>query len=74
VVGLNAANEVAVAEFLDRRIAYTDIPAVIERVLEMTPACPVDSIDDVERIDRDARDLALAACAGLGAGRSARAG
>lgn len=74
VVGLNAANEVAVAEFLDRRIAYTDIPVVIERVLEMTPACPVDSIDDVERIDRDARDLALAACAGLGAGRSARAG
>jgi len=74
VVGLNAANEVAVAEFLDRRIAYTDIPVVIERVLEMTPACPVDSIDDVERIDRDARDLALAACAGRGAGRSARAG
>lgn len=69
VVGLNAANEVAVAEFLDRRIAYTDIPVVIERVLEMTPACPVDSIDEVERIDRDARNLALAACAG----RSARA-
>jgi 1-deoxy-D-xylulose-5-phosphate reductoisomerase len=74
VVGLNAANEVAVAEFLDRRIAYTDIPVVIERVLEMTPACPVDSIDEVERIDRDARNLALAACAGRGAGRSARAG
>lgn len=74
VVGLNAANEVAVAEFLDRRIAYTDIPVVIERVLEMTPARPVDSIDGVERIDRDARDLALAACAGRGAGRSARAG
>lgn len=74
VVGLNAANEVAVAEFLDRRIAYTDIPVVIERVLEMTPARPVDSIDEVERIDRDARDLALAACAGRGAGRSARAG
>jgi 1-deoxy-D-xylulose-5-phosphate reductoisomerase len=74
VVGLNAANEVAVAEFLDRRIAYTDIPVVIERVLEMTPARPVDSIDEVERIDRDARDLALAACAGRGAGRSACAG
>ncbi len=74
VVGLNAANEVAVAEFLDRRIAYTDIPVVIEQVLEMTPARAVDSIEDVERIDRDARDLALAACAGLGAGRSARAG
>ena len=74
VVGLNAANEVAVAEFLDRRIAYTDIPVVIERVLEMTPARPVDSIDGVERIDRDARDLALAACAGRGAGRSACAG
>lgn len=74
VVGLNAANEVAVAEFLDRRIAYTDIPGVIERVLESTPARPVDSIDDVERIDRDARALAQDACAGEVAGRSARAG
>lgn len=74
VVGLNAANEVAVAEFLDRRIAYTDIPVVIERVLEMTPVRPVDSIDRVERIDRDARELALIACADRDAGRSARAG
>ncbi|MBX3663939.1 MAG: 1-deoxy-D-xylulose-5-phosphate reductoisomerase [Burkholderiales bacterium] len=74
VVGLNAANEVAVAEFLDRRIAYTDIPGVIERVLERMPARPVDSIDDVERIDRDARALAQDACAGDVAVRSARAG
>jgi 1-deoxy-D-xylulose-5-phosphate reductoisomerase len=66
VVALNAANEIAVAEFLDRRIGFSDIPALIERVVTLTPAQPIMTIDDVERIDRKARADALAACAGLG--------
>jgi len=74
VVALNVANEVAVAEFLERRIAYTDIPALIERVVEKTPAHAVRSVEDVEHIDREARAGAFAACAGRGAGRSVHAG
>ena len=38
---LNAADEVAVAAFLDERIPFTGIAAVIERVLEEMPAQPV---------------------------------
>jgi len=63
VVALNAVNEIAVAEFLDHRIAFTDIPALIERVVAATPVRPVTSLDDVERADRQARVDALAACA-----------
>jgi 1-deoxy-D-xylulose-5-phosphate reductoisomerase len=62
VVALNAVNEIAVAEFLDHRIAFTDIPALIEQVVAATPVRPVTSLDDVERADRQARADALAAC------------
>lgn len=65
VIALNAANEIAVAEFLDRRIGFVDIPELIERIVVMTPPDPVNSIGDVERIDRQARKAALAACVGL---------
>ena len=64
VVALNAANEIAVAEFLDHRIGFTDIPALIEQVIAETPVRPVASVDDVEHVDRQARADALAACAG----------
>jgi 1-deoxy-D-xylulose-5-phosphate reductoisomerase len=74
VIALNAANEIAVDEFLNRRIGFTDIPVLIERVVALTPAQPVTAIDDVERIDRKARADALAACAGLGAPRAASGG
>lgn len=71
VIALNAANEIAVAGFLDRRIGFGDIPAVIERVVVSTPTQPVANIEDVERIDGRARSDALAFCAGLGAPRAA---
>lgn len=74
VIALNAANEIAVAEFLDRRIGFTDIPVLIERIVKSTPAQSIMAIDDVERIDRKARSDALAACAGLGALRVASGG
>lgn len=55
---LNAADEVAVAAFLERRLPFLGIPAVIERVLEKIPATPVRSIDDVLVADNEARRLA----------------
>ena len=55
---LNAANEVAVDAFLDGRLGYTDIAAVIASTLQtMTPADPV-SIEDVLAIDAEARAAA----------------
>jgi 1-deoxy-D-xylulose-5-phosphate reductoisomerase len=52
---LNAADEVAVAAFLDGRIPFTGIAAVIERVLEEMPARPVTHFDDLFAIDAEAR-------------------
>lgn len=74
VIALNAANEVAVAEFLERRIAYTQIPVLIDTVVAKTPARAVNSVEDVERIDAEARAEAFAVCAGRGSERSVHAG
>jgi 1-deoxy-D-xylulose-5-phosphate reductoisomerase len=52
---LNAADEVAVAAFLDGRISFTGIAAVIERVLEQMPAQPIGHFDDLFATDAEAR-------------------
>jgi 1-deoxy-D-xylulose-5-phosphate reductoisomerase len=53
---LNAADEIAVAAFLEERIGFTAIPAVIERVLEEMPARPVTHFDDLFAADAEARE------------------
>ena len=55
---LNAADEVAVAAFLDRRLAFPGIARVIERVLETMPRVRFGTIDDVLAADAEARRLA----------------
>jgi 1-deoxy-D-xylulose-5-phosphate reductoisomerase len=57
---LNAADEVAVAAFLEQRIPFTAIPAVIERVLEEMPARPVGHFDDLFAADAEARERSQA--------------
>jgi len=52
---LNAADEVAVAAFLDGRIPFTGIAAVIEAVLAEMPAQPVGHFDDLFAADAEAR-------------------
>jgi 1-deoxy-D-xylulose-5-phosphate reductoisomerase len=52
---LNAADEVAVAAFLDGRIPFTGIAAVIEAVLEEMPARPITHFDDLFATDAEAR-------------------
>jgi 1-deoxy-D-xylulose-5-phosphate reductoisomerase len=52
---LNAADEVAVAAFLDGRIEFTAIAAAIERVLEQMPAQQVTHFDDLFTVDEEAR-------------------
>jgi len=55
---LNAANEVAVAAFLNRRIRFLEIAAIVEDTLiRYDPAAP-DSVDAVLAIDAEARRLA----------------
>jgi 1-deoxy-D-xylulose-5-phosphate reductoisomerase len=53
---LNAADEIAVAAFLEERIPFTAIPAVIERVLEEMPAQTVSHFDDLFAADAEARE------------------
>ena len=53
---LNAADEVAVAAFLDGRIPFTGIAEVIERVLEETPPQPIGHFDDLFTTDAEARE------------------
>jgi 1-deoxy-D-xylulose-5-phosphate reductoisomerase len=52
---LNAANEVAVASFLDQKLSFTGIAAVVEEVLTQTPSHPADNISAVLDADRAAR-------------------
>jgi 1-deoxy-D-xylulose-5-phosphate reductoisomerase len=52
---LNAADEVAVAAFLDGRIGFTAIPAVIADVLEQMPAAAVSHFEQLFEVDAEAR-------------------
>ena len=54
----NAANEVAVAAFLDRALPFTRITEVIESTLSRLPATRAGSIDDVIETDARARGIA----------------
>jgi 1-deoxy-D-xylulose-5-phosphate reductoisomerase len=69
-VVLNAANEVAVAAFLERRIAFTDIHRALRTVLDATAPFELRSIEDALECDRRARRDA-AAVLGLEHGASA---
>jgi 1-deoxy-D-xylulose-5-phosphate reductoisomerase len=55
---LNAADEVAVAAFLERRLTFLGIPEVIERVLGRTPRARFEKMDDVLTADAEARRMA----------------
>ena len=55
---LNAANEVAVQAFLDRRIGFTEIPRVIAHTLSNLPASHETHLDAVLSHDKSAREMA----------------
>jgi 1-deoxy-D-xylulose-5-phosphate reductoisomerase len=59
---LNAANEVAVAHFLEGRIRFLDIAAVVSDVLAETGTGPADTLDAVRDADARARRAAEEAC------------
>ena len=53
---LNAANEVAVNSFLEETIKFTDIPSVVEKVMEYHQVKPLVTLDDALRADQWARE------------------
>ena len=55
---LNAANEVAVAGFLGRRLPFAEVTSVIRDTLESIPCGPVTRLEDVTEADRKARERA----------------
>jgi 1-deoxy-D-xylulose-5-phosphate reductoisomerase len=55
---LNAANEMAVAAFLERRIRFTEIATIIEFVLNAEAVVSVEALQAVLRADSRARELA----------------
>lgn len=61
----NAANELAVAAFLQEKIRFTAIPWVIEQVLGLMPVCEPTSLAVVESADAEARQLAAEQVAAL---------
>jgi 1-deoxy-D-xylulose-5-phosphate reductoisomerase len=55
---LNAADEVAVAAFLERRLSFPGIAEVIESVLARTPRVKFENMSDVLAADAEARRMA----------------
>ncbi len=54
-IALNAADEIAVEAFLDRRIGFNGIPRTIEEVLSRTPESHPETIAEVLRVDEESR-------------------
>jgi 1-deoxy-D-xylulose-5-phosphate reductoisomerase len=60
---LNAANEIAVAYFLERKIGYLQIPQVVEETLSAHSPSTPKSLEDIVEADRWARDFATQSAA-----------
>lgn len=55
---LNAANEIAVAAFLDKKTGFTDIPAIVDKTMQAHEAYTPSSLEEYLAADRWARDTA----------------
>ena len=55
---MNAANEIAVAAFLNRECSYLGIAEVVEKTMEHTASVVVESIEQLLEVDAQARDYA----------------
>jgi 1-deoxy-D-xylulose-5-phosphate reductoisomerase len=61
---LNAADEVAVAAFLDGRLGFLGIAEVVASTLETADWRPLETVEDVIAADRDGREIAASFIAG----------
>jgi 1-deoxy-D-xylulose-5-phosphate reductoisomerase len=55
---LNAADEIAVGAFLERRIGFSSIPVIVERTLSDVALTSMSSVAEVLEVDREARSVA----------------
>lgn len=55
---LNAANEIAVAAFLDKGLPYLQIPVIVEQTLNHIEACTASSVELILEVDAKARQVA----------------
>jgi len=53
---LNASNEIAVDEFLNERVKFTDIPVIIEKCMAKFTAETADTLEVILKADKDARE------------------
>jgi len=60
----NAADEIAVQAFLDGRLGFLGIADLVERTLSAIDLVPMESVDHVLEIDRQARELASSLVSG----------
>jgi 1-deoxy-D-xylulose-5-phosphate reductoisomerase len=60
---LNAANEIAVEAFLQRKIGFLDIADTVAAVLDVLGTPPADTLDEVIALDRSARRAAISVTA-----------
>jgi len=61
---LNAANEIAVQSFLEKKMCFTDIPRVISRTLAQSTVEKVEALETVLAADHAARETAMALVSG----------
>ncbi|MET0892933.1 MAG: 1-deoxy-D-xylulose-5-phosphate reductoisomerase [Pseudoxanthomonas sp.] len=61
---LNAANEVAVSAFLQGRIGFLAIPALVQDTLALLPGVPAESLEALLAVDAQARRLTASAITG----------
>lgn len=59
-IALNAADEIAVAAFLEGAIGFADIPVLIEETMSATKQRPLESMQQVLAVDEEARNTARA--------------
>ena len=59
---LNAANEIAVTQFLEGKIKYIDIPKIIERCLNKIHFDSALNYDSLVELDQQTRDYARTIC------------
>ncbi len=59
---LNAANEIAVAAFLQEQIGFTQIADIVQQTIEGVDAVPADSLDNILNADLEARKFSQMLC------------
>ncbi|MDX1390340.1 MAG: 1-deoxy-D-xylulose-5-phosphate reductoisomerase, partial [Acidobacteriota bacterium] len=67
-IAFNAANEIAVAAFLQHRIGFMELADVVLRTLERFGSDPVGDTERIWQVDARARELAEEAVRGIGEG------